>query len=69
MMKATMDSWRRPQTQRRKCQFCKQERDCKHGPDPYLFHFFDEIEMVWLCPECFSIRRDGRHLPESEDDE
>jgi len=58
------------QTQvRRKCQFCKQERECSHGADPYLLNQFDEVEMVWLCDECSFIRQNGLHLPESEDDE
>lgn len=63
------DLWPDQEFHRRKCQFCKQERDCKHGPDPYLFHFFGETEMVWLCKECYSIREDGLHLPDGEDDE
>ena len=67
-MTATMKMWRSQPPQRRKCQFCKQERDCGHGPDPYLFNNFDEIEMVWLCDECYDIRKDGLHLPESEVD-
>ena len=64
-----MESWRQVKTTRRRCQFCKQEQDCKHGPDPYLFDHFDEIEMVWLCDECFALRKDGGHLPEGEDEE
>lgn len=63
-----MDSWRSPKTQRRKCQFCKQVQDCKHGPDPYLFYNFDEIEMVWLCSECYFVRENGLHLANIEDD-
>jgi hypothetical protein len=62
------DLWPDQEPQRRKCQFCKQERDCKHGPDPFLFYNFDEDEMVWLCSECYSIRESGLHLPESEVD-
>ena len=67
-MRATMDSWRSQEAQRRKCQFCKQERDCRHGPDPYLFHNFDEIEMVWLCGECYFVRENGLHLPDCEEE-
>jgi len=63
-----MQSWGRSQTTHRKCQWCKQQRDCRHGPDPYLFFFFDEIEMVWLCDDCFALREDGGHLPEGEDE-
>ena len=63
-----MESWRQVKTTRRRCQFCKQERDCKHGPDPFLFYNFDEIEIVWLCSDCYFTRQDGSHLPESEDD-
>ena len=46
----------------RKCQFCKQQRDCSYVADPFLFYNFDEIEMVWLCDECYSIRERGDHL-------
>lgn len=63
-----MDMRNRQKAERRKCQYCKQERDCRYGPDPYLLHTFDEVEMVWLCGECYDLRKDGEHLPESEDD-
>ena len=63
-----MEARKRSQPTRRKCQFCKQEKDCRHGPDPFLFSRFDEIEMVWLCEECYSIRANGLHLPDSEDE-
>jgi len=61
-----METWERQRPRRRKCQFCKRRRDCRHGPAPFLFHNFDEIEWVWLCGECFFIRREGLHL--SDDD-
>jgi len=64
-----MESWRTLERACRKCQWCKQHRGCKHGPDPYLFYFHDEIEMVWLCDECYSIRQNGLHLPDGEVDE
>ena len=54
---------------RRKCQFCKQTRDCRRGPDPFLLNYFDEIEIVWLCAECHFLRRDGLHLPDGDDGE
>jgi len=62
-----MDVWERPETTNRKCQHCKQSRDCRHGPDPYLFYFFREVEEVWLCDECFNLREEGKHLPENQD--
>ena len=61
--------WNKKRTVRRKCQFCKQERDCKHGPDPFLYYNFDETEMVWLCEECFTVRENGDHIPDLENDE
>ena len=66
-MRATMAMWRTQKTEHRKCQFCKQERDCGHGPDPFLFNTFDEIEVVWLCSECFDLRKDGGHLADEEE--
>lgn len=63
-----MAPWRTLERTRRKCQWCKQHRPCGHGPDPYLFYFHDEIEMVWLCDDCFHLRRDGGHLPEGADE-
>jgi len=54
---------------RRRCQFCKQIRDCTYGPDPFLYHNFDEIEMVWLCDECRTVRENGEHLPDGDDGE
>jgi len=64
-----MDVWERPETTHRKCQYCKQPRDCRQGPDPYLFYFHREIEEVWLCDECFGLREEGKHLPENQDEE
>ena len=64
-----MGQWDKQRPVRRKCQFCKQERKCKHGPDPTLYFFFDEIEMVWLCEACFDVRVTGEHLPDLGDDE
>ena len=58
--------WSTQRPERRKCGFCKRERDCKHGPDPFLFDRFDEIEMVWLCEDCFGTRKNGTHLPDDE---
>ena len=58
------DIWRTQRPERRKCGFCKEQRPCKHGPDPFLYYQFDEIEMVWLCEDCFGIRRNGKHLPD-----
>ena len=58
-----IDLWENQTPKRKKCQFCKQQRDCKHGPDPFLFYNFDEIETVWLCDECYSLREEGDHLP------
>jgi hypothetical protein len=46
------------------CQFCKQERDCKRGPDPFLLLYFHERETVWLCADCYSLREEGDHLPD-----
>ena len=66
-MPATMEMWRIRKPQRRKCQFCKQQRDCTRGPDPFLFNFYDEIEIVWLCDECFSLREYGDHLDDGEE--
>jgi len=63
------DLWPDQEPVRRKCQFCKQQRDCKHGPDPYLFHNLDEEEPVWLCEECYFVRENGLHLPDGEVDE
>ena len=57
--------WRDQEPQRRKCQFCKQERDCKRGPDPFLLIYFHEREMVWLCSDCYSLREEGDHLPDA----
>ena len=68
-MRATMKMWQRQKPRRRKCQFCKQHSDCKYGPDPFLFHNFDEEEMVWLCEECYVIRENGLHLDDWEGDE
>ena len=62
-----MDKWENQPPTRKKCQFCKQERDCRRGPDPYLFNAFNEIEMVWLCDECFSLREYGDHLDDEEE--
>jgi len=64
-----MAAWRRRNKTHRKCQHCKQPRDCRQGPDPYLYYFHDEIETVWLCPKCFRLRKTGSHLPEGHDDE
>jgi len=63
-----MDVWKLPGTTRRKCQHCKQTRDCRQGPDPYLYYSHDEIEEVWLCAECFFLRGQGDHLPDEEED-
>ena len=68
MMWGTMDMWRRRKVTRRKCQFCKQERDCRQGPDPFLFYNFDEVEIVWLCDDCYVTRENGLHLPDDEDE-
>ena len=68
-MCVTIDMWNDQQPQRHKCQYCKEEKDCKRGPDPYLYYQFDEIEMVWLCQECYDLRKDGSHLGDDEDDE
>ncbi len=68
MMQTNTNSRRCLEARLRKCQFCKQDRECRHGPDPYLLLHLDEIEMVWLCDECYDIRKDGLHLPESEVD-
>ncbi len=57
-----IDMWENQLLAWRKCQFCKQQRDCSRIPDPFLFNFYDEIEMVWLCDECYSIRERGDHL-------
>ena len=59
--------WDYQKPERRRCAFCKQQRDCKHGPDPFLFYNFDEIEVVWLCEECFQIRERGDHLPDEDE--
>ena len=64
-----MAVWKRQKKTHRKCQHCKQPRDCRHGPDPYLFYFHDEIEPVWLCKPCFNLRKTGDHLPEGHDEE
>ena len=61
-----MSVWDNQSPERRTCQHCKQVRDCKRGPDPFLFHGFDEIEMVWLCADCYFLRENGLHLPELE---
>jgi hypothetical protein len=53
-----------PGFKRRACQFCKQIRNCRYIEDPFLLHNFDEIEMVWLCQKCLTVRQDGEHLPE-----
>ncbi len=58
--------WEGQPPTRKKCQFCKQERDCRRGPDPFLFYSYDDIEMVWLCDECFSLRECGDHLGDEE---
>ena len=67
-MWATMDMWRNQKPRRRKCQFCKRQRLCKHGPDPFLFYNFDDMEMVWLCEECYSLRENGDHLDDMDED-
>ena len=56
--------WRDQEPQLRKCQFCKQERDCKRGSDPFLLLYFHERETVWLCADCYSLREEGDHLPD-----
>ena len=58
--------WRILSGTRTTCQFCKQERNCSRGPDPFLLNFFDETEIVWLCDECYSLRRCGGHLGDEE---
>ena len=63
----TIRVWGHQQHRQKKCQFCKQERDCKCGPDPFLLFNFDEVEMVWLCDDCYDIRAEGLHLPDDED--
>jgi len=55
--------------QRRTCQHCKQPRDCEYGPDPFLCRAFDEVEMVWLCSDCYFIRMNGLHLPGYRDED
>ena len=62
-----MEIWNNQPPTRKECQYCKQERDCRRGPDPFLFYSFDEIEMVWLCDECFSLRKHGDHLGDEEE--
>jgi len=62
-----MEIWNNQPWTRKKCQYCKQEKDCRRGPDPFLFYSFDEIETVWLCDECFVLRKDGDHLDGEED--
>jgi len=68
MMQIPIDTWRTLRPKWRKCQFCKQVRECRHGPDPYLLLYLDETEMVWLCHECYVLRENAQHLPECERD-
>ena len=60
------ETWDEQEPRRRKCQFCKQDRACRHGLDPFLYLFLGETEMVWLCLDCYDLRKDGGHLSEEE---
>jgi len=57
-----MEAWKDQKPVRRQCQYCKQHRPCRRGPDPFLLNNFEEIEVVWLCGACFTLREDGGHL-------
>ncbi|MBN2129328.1 MAG: hypothetical protein JW741_07515 [Sedimentisphaerales bacterium] len=62
-MMIVSEIWDNQKPERRKCQFCEQEKDCKHGPDPFLYYYLDEVEVAWLCEECFAVREAGDHIP------
>jgi hypothetical protein len=65
-MATMMDEWKNQTPVLRKCQYCKQVKDCRQGPDPYLLNVFDETEIVWLCDACYDLREYGDHLEEHE---
>lgn len=54
----------------RKCQACKTQQLCHYVEDPALLAAYDEVEMVWLCRECYEDRGgDEREFEDRGSDE